>query len=68
MYLLNVTTKVTDEKVAPFKSAHKEWVLEGIDKGYFISKDPYVIEKLADYEVIDFTIKLATKEFEKLLQ
>jgi len=94
MYLLNVTTIVENEKVAPYRASHKAWVQHGIDKGWFIfagpksnrdgglilvkevsldklqafiAKDPYIKEKLAQYQLIDFSISLSMDGFDQFV-
>lgn len=93
MYLLNVSSIVSDEQLAMVKPSHAEWVNQGFKKGWFlaagpktktgggfilvksmpsneldqfINADPYVIEKVAVYEVTEFEIKAVADGLEQL--
>jgi len=40
MYLLNVKATATDDKLAPVKASHGDWVKKGFEKGWFLFAGP----------------------------
>jgi uncharacterized protein YciI len=93
MYLLNVKSIVSAEKLGTVREAHSEWVKKGFEKKWFvfagpkvgelgglilvkpmsrkeldqfIAIDPYIIEKVAVYEISEFEIKVTADGLEQL--